>query len=177
MHVQLSKFDGESSQTIFFPELLATEPSSCRCLSLARCFSLNVSRTKLVVALPPSFFRSAAANLSIHPAPSLPLRTLTLGVLIVSGGTLASLPFRRYQAIPDASSGPVQATGPTQSELGDSNVEKLELLVSDTIQPLAADPVQAAESDVGECGRYPSGVIKLCWFSKPHAGACIHQQM
>ena len=46
-----------------------------------------------------------------------PLRTLTLGVLIVSGGTLAALPFRRYQAIPDSSVTPVQATGPTVSDL------------------------------------------------------------
>ena len=47
----------------------------------------------------------------------VPLRTLTLGVLIVSGGTLAALPFRRYQAIPDSSTTPVHATGPTNSAL------------------------------------------------------------
>ena len=47
----------------------------------------------------------------------VPLRTLTLGVLIVSGGTLAALPFRRYHAIPDRSTTPVQATGPTNSAL------------------------------------------------------------
>jgi hypothetical protein len=45
------------------------------------------------------------------------LRTLTLGVLIVSTGTLAALPFRRYQAIPDASAAPAQVTGPAQSAL------------------------------------------------------------
>ena len=45
------------------------------------------------------------------------MRTLTLGVLIVSGGTLAALPFRRYQAIPDASNAPVQVTGPSHSAL------------------------------------------------------------
>ena len=45
------------------------------------------------------------------------LRTLTLGVLIVSGGTLAALPFRRYHAIPDSSTTPVHATGPTNSAL------------------------------------------------------------
>ena len=45
------------------------------------------------------------------------MRTLTLGVLIVSGGTLAALPFRRYQAIPDSSITPVHATGPTDSAL------------------------------------------------------------
>ncbi|MGI9475027.1 MAG: hypothetical protein ACR2NZ_26075 [Rubripirellula sp.] len=45
------------------------------------------------------------------------MRTLTLGVLIVSGGTLAALPFRRYQAIPDASAVPTQVTGPAQSAL------------------------------------------------------------
>ena len=49
------------------------------------------------------------------------MRTLTLGVLIVSGGTLAALPFRKYQAIPDASSAPAQVTGPTQSALDQSN--------------------------------------------------------
>ena len=48
---------------------------------------------------------------------TVPLRTLTLGVLIVSGGTLAALPFRRYQAIPDASAVPTQVTGPAQSAL------------------------------------------------------------
>ena len=47
----------------------------------------------------------------------VPLRTLTLGVLIVSGGTLAALPFRRYHAIPDSSTTPVHATGPTSSAL------------------------------------------------------------
>lgn len=45
------------------------------------------------------------------------MRTLTLGVLIVSGGTLAALPFRRYHAIPDSSTTPVHATGPTNSAL------------------------------------------------------------
>ena len=45
------------------------------------------------------------------------MRTLTLGVLIVSGGTLAALPFRRYQAIPDSSTSPVHVTGPTSSAL------------------------------------------------------------
>ena len=49
------------------------------------------------------------------------MRTLTLGVLIVSGGTLAALPFRKYQAIPDASSAPAQVTGPTQSALDQSD--------------------------------------------------------
>ena len=45
------------------------------------------------------------------------MRTLTLGILIVSGGTLAALPFRRYQAIPDSSTTPIHATGPTISAL------------------------------------------------------------
>ncbi len=45
------------------------------------------------------------------------MRTLTIGVLVVAGGTLAALPFRRYQAIPDASSAPAQVTGPMQSVL------------------------------------------------------------
>jgi hypothetical protein len=66
------------------------------------------------------------------------LRTLTLGVLIVTGGTLASLPFRRYQSIPDASARPAQATGPTQSELREANFEKLEMLLADSNEPLDA---------------------------------------
>jgi hypothetical protein len=45
------------------------------------------------------------------------LRTLTLGVLIVSAGTLAALPFRRFQAIPDASVAPTHVTGPNRSVL------------------------------------------------------------
>jgi hypothetical protein len=53
------------------------------------------------------------------------LRTLTLGVLIVSGGTLAALPFRKYQAIPDASSAPAQVTGPTQSALDSADSSQL----------------------------------------------------
>lgn len=47
----------------------------------------------------------------------VPLRTLTFGVLIVSGGTLAALPFRHYHTIPDSSTTPVPATGPTNSAL------------------------------------------------------------
>lgn len=53
------------------------------------------------------------------------MRTLTLGVLIVAGGTLAALPFRRYQAIPDASSDPIHVTGPTQSELTSNQFHQL----------------------------------------------------
>jgi hypothetical protein len=53
------------------------------------------------------------------------LRTLTLGVLIVSGGILAALPFRRYQTIPDASTGPAQATGPTQSAISERSLKML----------------------------------------------------
>ena len=49
------------------------------------------------------------------------MRTLTLGVIVVAGGTLAALPFRRYQAIPDASSAPAQVTGPMQSVLESSS--------------------------------------------------------
>jgi hypothetical protein len=49
------------------------------------------------------------------------LRNLTLGVLIVTGGTLAALPFRRSPAIPDASThfteSPTQATGTLDSAL------------------------------------------------------------
>lgn len=55
------------------------------------------------------------------------MRNLTLGVLIVTGGTLAALPFRRSPAIPDASlhasPGSVQATGPFQSSLENAPVQ------------------------------------------------------
>ncbi len=54
---------------------------------------------------------------SLHPAPSPPLRTLTLGVLVVSGGTLLALPFRRHPATPDASVAPAALSGPSQSAL------------------------------------------------------------
>ncbi len=47
----------------------------------------------------------------------LPLRNLTLGVLLVAGGTLAALPFRHVGSVPDASGRPPQATGPTLTEL------------------------------------------------------------
>ena len=62
-------------------------------------------------------FCSVKAIFSLLPAPDPPLRILTLGVLIVSGGALAALPFRRYQALPDASSAPAQVTGPMQGIL------------------------------------------------------------
>lgn len=71
-------------------------------------------------------FRSAAANFRSIQLRALPLRTLTLGVLIVSGGTLAALPFRRYQAIPDASSAPLQVTGPSQSALDSPQLDSVE---------------------------------------------------
>ena len=53
------------------------------------------------------------------------MRTLTLGVLIVAGGTLAALPFRRYRTIQDASTEPVQATGPTQSAMEQTDLRML----------------------------------------------------
>lgn len=71
-------------------------------------------------------FRSAAAIFRSIQLRALPLRTLTLGVLIVSGGTLAALPFRRYQAIPDASSAPLQVTGPSHSALDSPQLESVE---------------------------------------------------
>lgn len=59
------------------------------------------------------------------------MRNLTLGVLIVTGGTLAALPFRRSPAIPDASlhANPdaVQATGPLQSALEIAPVQVADL--------------------------------------------------
>ncbi len=82
------------------------------------------------------------ANVSLRPAPSLPLRTHVLGVLIVSGGTLAALPFRRYQPIPDASAAPTQVTGPTQSDIGDT---KLHMLADHSGSDEASD---AAASDL-----------------------------
>lgn len=45
------------------------------------------------------------------------MRTLQLGVLIVCGGTLAALPFRRYQVLKQASTDPFEVTGPEQSDL------------------------------------------------------------
>ena len=57
-----------------------------------------------------AFFRSFQLR-------AFPLRTLSLGVLIVCGGTLAALPFRRYHTLHDASVEPSQVTGPSQSEL------------------------------------------------------------
>ncbi len=62
----------------------------------------------------------------------VPLRTLTLGVLIVSGGTLAALPFRRYQAIPDSSTSPVHVTGPTHSAL---QIDQLDAIAGDAFLP------------------------------------------
>ena len=67
-----------------------------------------------------------------------PLRTLTLGVLIVSGGTLAALPFRRYHAIPDSSTTPVHATGPTNSAL--------EMGATSPVSGAAFAPPQMAEA-------------------------------
>ncbi len=68
----------------------------------------------------------------------VPLRTLTIGVLIVSGGTLAALPFRRYQAIPDSSTTPVHVTGPTNSVL--------QIGASDAIPDGTFAPPQMAEA-------------------------------
>ena len=72
------------------------------------------------------------ANFAHSSSGPVPLRTLTLGVLIVSGGTLAALPFRRYQAIPDASNSPVHVTGPTNSAL---RMGQVDALTHDTFHP------------------------------------------
>ena len=45
------------------------------------------------------------------------MRTLPLGVLIVCGGTLAALPFRRYQPLDSPLIDPFKLTGPEQSVL------------------------------------------------------------
>ena len=55
-------------------------------------------------------------RISLHPAPSPALRNLTLGVLIVSGGTFAALPFRRYPN-GDASDARSAVSGPSSSAL------------------------------------------------------------
>ncbi len=65
----------------------------------------------------PSSIRSAKAIFRSFQLRARPLRNLSLGVLIVCGGTLAALPFRRYQSIPDASNSPTQVTGPAHSVL------------------------------------------------------------
>lgn len=65
----------------------------------------------------PSLTRSALRFDRTFQLRAYPLRTLSLGVLIVCGGTLAALPFRRYHSIHDASAEPSQVTGPSQTEL------------------------------------------------------------
>lgn len=45
------------------------------------------------------------------------LRTITLGALVICGGTLAALPFRRYESTPAPPSAPAHLTGPTESSL------------------------------------------------------------
>lgn len=51
------------------------------------------------------------------------MRNLTLGVLIVSGGTLAALPFRRSSSDRATLDAAVRATGPTVSPLDTSTVD------------------------------------------------------
>ncbi len=84
------------------------------------------------------------------------MRTLTLGVLIVTGGTLAALPFRRYQSIRDASSGPVQTTGPTESALGSSKLEMLvDLNASEARRDASPVDILAMELSAGAASTPP----------------------
>lgn len=54
------------------------------------------------------------------------MRKLTLGAVIIGGALLASLPFRRFAPVEDASDGLLeQASGPTQSELSGTSLEML----------------------------------------------------
>jgi len=92
-------------------------------------------------------FYLAEGNLYLLPAPDPLLKTLTFGALIVASGTLAALPFRRYQAIPDASSAPAQVTGPMQGVLestpqattfssqGESNSATVQLAAGGDMKP------------------------------------------
>lgn len=74
----------------------------------------QVSRTKLVVRRPPSFSLGSGVFAPSSSEPS-PLRTLTLGLLVTSGGILAALPFRRY---PDVGNNAAShATGPAHTPL------------------------------------------------------------
>ncbi len=78
--------------------------------------------------MPKSFQASFPARIdsrlsqTIQP-PSPLLRNLTLGVLIVSGGTLAALPFRRSSSDRQTLDAAVRATGPTVTPLDTSTVE------------------------------------------------------
>lgn len=109
------------------------------------------SRTKLDVSLS-SAFCGWFWDFPVTQLRVSPLRKLTFGVLVIALGCLAALPFRRYQSIPDASTLPVEATGPTQSALNGTN---LEMLVNDkphvieNLQSLALRPrpVQSLPSD------------------------------
>jgi hypothetical protein len=68
------------------------------------------------------------------------LRTLTLGLLVASGGTLAALPFRRYPVLPDASSAPAQLTGPTRSALDKPAIDEPEVETAAHVSMLASLP-------------------------------------
>ncbi len=86
---------------------------------------VEVSRTKLVADRPASeSLDSHDDRLSFPIQPSSHrLRNLTLGVLIVSGGTLAALPFRRVPNQRGPHDASVRATGPTFTPLDTSSVE------------------------------------------------------
>ncbi|MDA8746227.1 hypothetical protein N9N28_16510 [Rubripirellula amarantea] len=72
------------------------------------------------------------------------MRTLTLGVLIVTGGTLAALPFRRATVVPDASSVPTQATGPMESILDAPPVHQLVSQLDDGEKLVLLNEVESA---------------------------------
>ena len=83
------------------------------------------------------------------------MRNLTIGVLLIAGGTAAALPFRRYQSIQDASLEPTQATGPTQSALGNIDLEMLvrQAQTPIDVQSLALQPTQPRWPLPGEVSR------------------------
>ena len=102
--------------------------------------------------MPTPSFPLGGGEFSLHPARALPLRILTIGVLIVSGGVLAALPFRRYQAIPYASSAPLQVTGPAQSALDSPQLDGVE---SGSLAGGELDPTKACAEFMAVAARQP----------------------
>lgn len=106
-----------STSKIFFrisPIRLQPNATGSRSVLIARSKPTFISWTKLAVLSP----SNRGGIFPIHPAPSRLLRNLTLCVLLVTGGTLAALPFRHNPSDSDEAVLSGEATGPTQSELG-----------------------------------------------------------
>lgn len=93
---------------------------------------------------------------SYSSSESFPLRNLTLGVLLVTGGTLAALPFRRYEAIPDVANGSANATGPILSEL-DTQAPSPATGLPSTGLPSLAQAVPASTGIPGAIPGFDSG--------------------